>query len=65
MVCDKPVTETHAQATRKACAEAVGNQEAKYLRALEGAEGFALQGETLLVYSKGLDRPLRFFRKER
>ena len=51
--------------TRMACAEAVGNQEAKYLRALEGAEGFALQGDTLLVYSKGLDRPLRFFRKER
>lgn len=51
--------------TRMACAEAVGNQEAKFLRALEGAERFSQQGSTLLVYSRGTDRPLRFLRKER
>ena len=52
-------------ATRRACAEAVGTQEANYLRALQDAECFALQGDTLLVYSKGLDRPLRFVRLRR
>lgn len=52
-------------ATRMACVEAVGNQEAKYLRALESAERFTLQGDTLLVFAKGMEKPLRFFRKDR
>jgi heat shock protein HslJ len=49
--------------TRMACAEPVGNQEAKYLEALQGAERFALDGSTLSIYSKGMEKPLRFTRK--
>ena len=39
------------------------DQETKYLRALEGAERFAIEGTTLTVYSQGLDKPLRFVKK--
>lgn len=49
-------------ATKKACPPAMMDQETKYLRALEGAERFRIEGTTLLLYSKGLDRPLRFVR---
>lgn len=48
--------------TRMACAEAVGNQEGEYLKALRNAERFTLDGSTLLIYCKGLDKPLRFHR---
>jgi putative lipoprotein len=50
-------------ATKKLCPPALMDQETKYLRALEGAERFALEGATLAVYSKGVDKPLRFVRK--
>jgi heat shock protein HslJ len=46
-----------------ACVPAAMDQEARYLKALEGAERMALDGPYLLVYSKGLDKPLRFTRK--
>lgn len=46
--------------TRKFCAEAVMNQETKYLQALKEAERFSLDGSALLIYSKGMERPLRF-----
>ena len=49
--------------TRRACVPAVMDQEAKYLKALEGAERFAMEGPWLLIYSKGLEKPLRFTRK--
>ena len=45
-----------------ACPDAVGTQEGKYLEALEGAERFMVDGSTLLIYSKGMDKPLRFIR---
>jgi heat shock protein HslJ len=48
--------------TRMACAEPVSLQEAKYLAALQAAERFALAGPTLLIYSKGIEQPLRFAR---
>lgn len=48
--------------TRRACPEAVMNQETKYLRALESAERFEFQGPYLLIFSKGLEKPLRFTR---
>ncbi len=51
-------------ATLMACPEAVMNQEARYLKALEGAERFTQEGTTLLVHAKGMNRPLRFFRRE-
>ncbi|MGH7674583.1 MAG: YbaY family lipoprotein [Gemmatimonadales bacterium] len=50
--------------TRMACPEAVMNQEGKYLKALHDAERFALEGTALLVYSRGMETPLRFTRKE-
>jgi heat shock protein HslJ len=49
--------------TRMACAaEAVGNQEAKYLKALEGATRYEWKDPYLLIYSDGLEKPLRFTR---
>jgi len=50
--------------TRMACVEAVGIQEGKYLKALQDAERFRLDGSTLLIYSKGMEKPLRFVPKE-
>jgi heat shock protein HslJ len=50
--------------TRMACPEAVGTQEGKYLKALQDTERFTLDGPVLLVYSKGMAKPLRFMRKE-
>jgi heat shock protein HslJ len=49
---------------RMACAEAVQTQEGRYLKALQDAERFTLDGPVLLIYSKGLEKPLRFIRKE-
>jgi putative lipoprotein len=51
---------TRLGATKKMCPPAVMDQETKYLRALEGAQRFEIEGRTLRVYSTGLDRPLRF-----
>ena len=48
--------------TRMACAEALMNQESSYLKALAGAERYTLNGDELLVYSRGLAKPLRFIR---
>ena len=50
--------------TRMSCAEAVGTQETTYLKALQDAERFTLEGSLLLISSKGMDKPLRFARKE-
>ncbi len=48
--------------TRMACPEAVMNQESKYFKALEAAERYTRNGDELLVYAQGLDKPLRFIR---
>lgn len=49
--------------TRMACPEAVMNQETKYLNALQAAERFERKDPYLLLYCKGLGKPLRFTRK--
>jgi heat shock protein HslJ len=49
--------------TRMACVEALMNQEGRYLKALGDANRYSLNGDELLVYAKGLDKPLRFTRK--
>ena len=49
--------------TMMACPDAVSNQERAYLKALEGAERITVDGPYLLVYSKGLEKPLRFTQK--
>jgi heat shock protein HslJ len=47
--------------TRMACAaEAVSNQEMKYLKALEGAMRYEWKDPYLLIYSEGMEKPLRF-----
>jgi heat shock protein HslJ len=43
--------------TSMACAEAVMNQEGKYLKALQDAERFTRDASTLLVYCKGMAQP--------
>ncbi len=49
--------------TRMACVPAVMDQETKYLMGLQSAERIALEGPYLLVFSKGMEKPLRFTRK--
>ncbi len=49
--------------TEMACAEAVGAQEARYLKALAAAERYAFDGPALQIFSKGLSSPLRFVRR--
>lgn len=48
--------------TRMACAEAAMHQETKYLNALQAAERYEWKDPYLLIYSKGLEKPLRFTR---
>lgn len=51
-------------ATKMACIDDAANaQEVRYLDALQKAERFAFDGPGLLLYSTGMDRPLRFGRK--
>jgi putative lipoprotein len=49
--------------TRMACAEAVMNQETRYLAALAGAERYSIEGSVLLVHARDLPKPLRFTRE--
>ena len=45
-----------------ACLDAVMSQESAYFRALQDAERYAIDGPSLLIYSRGTDKPLRFSR---
>ena len=49
--------------TRMACEEPIATQEANYLKALESAERFAIEGDGLVIYSSTLVEPLRFTRE--
>jgi hypothetical protein len=40
------------------------NQEDKYLKALQSVDRFERNGSSLLLYSKGSDKPLRFRSQE-
>jgi len=48
--------------TRMMCPEVVMNQETRYINALQTAERFEWKAPYLLIYCKGLDKPLRFTR---
>ncbi|QHE75362.1 META domain-containing protein [Hydrogenophaga sp. PBL-H3] len=48
--------------TRMACAEAVADQETRYLAALQKAQRLEVNGTTMLMHVQGLDKPLRFLR---
>ena len=49
-------------ATRMACAPAVMDQESRYFKGLADAERYAVQGPALLIFAKGMAKPLRFTR---
>jgi heat shock protein HslJ len=49
-------------ATRMACAEPLASQETNYLKALEVAESFVVEGDTLSIQSRDLPAPLLFSR---
>ena len=49
-------------ATRMACPGGIGEQETRYLGALQKAQRYEVQGDTLLIHAQGLDKPLRFVR---
>jgi heat shock protein HslJ len=46
--------------TRRACAEALMNQETSYLAALADAQRFKVDGSALRIYTAGRPAPLRF-----
>jgi heat shock protein HslJ len=48
--------------TRMACVGLLGDQETAYLGALEKAERLGMDGDKLVIYSQGLEKPLRFAR---
>jgi heat shock protein HslJ len=49
-------------ATKMSCGDATDAQEKKYLEALQAAERFAFDDRALLIYSRGMEKPLRFAR---
>lgn len=61
-VSDSTISFGPLASTRMACAEGVMNQEDRYFKALGDAERYAIEGPSLLIYAKGMDRPLRFTR---
>jgi heat shock protein HslJ len=46
--------------TRMACGAEIGRQETAYLKALQDAQRFELEGDTLLIHAQDLEKPLRF-----
>jgi putative lipoprotein len=61
-VSDSTISFGPLASTRMACAEAVMNQGTRYFMALADAQRYAFDGPALLIYAKGMDRPLRFTR---
>jgi heat shock protein HslJ len=50
-------------ATRMACGDEINAQEAEYFKALEAAQRYVVDGNTLTIYTKAMDAPLLFIRK--
>ena len=62
-ISDDRLTVSALASTKKACINSgAQEQENRYFRALENAQRVELEGSSLLIYTKGLDRPLRFSR---
>lgn len=59
---DSTIAFSRMISTKIACPPTVMSQETTYLQALQGAERYALDGASLLMYVKGTDKPLRFSR---
>lgn len=49
-------------ATKMACIGGASEQESRYLGALQKAQRYEVQGDTLLIHSEGANQPLRFVR---
>jgi len=49
--------------TKRLCTPAVMNQETGFFRALESADRITLDGPYLLMYTNGLEKPLKFTRR--
>lgn len=49
--------------TRMACLPDIAPQEAAYLAALQNAERVVIEGQELLLYTRSLEKPLRFERR--
>jgi heat shock protein HslJ len=63
-IAESSITLGPLGSTRMSCAEALMNQEAKYLKALQAAERWEWKAPYLLLYSKGMPKPLRFTQKQ-
>jgi heat shock protein HslJ len=48
--------------TKMACPGGASEQESRYLGALQKAQRYEVQGDTLLIHAQGMDQPLRFVR---
>lgn len=48
--------------TKMACIGGAGEQESRYLGALQKAQRYEVKGDTLLIHTQGMDQPLRFVR---
>jgi heat shock protein HslJ len=48
--------------TKMACPGGASEQESRYLGALQKAQRYEVQGDTLLIHAQGLDQPLRLVR---
>ena len=49
--------------TRMACPPDVAPQEAAYLSAIQNADRMVIEGQELLLYTRSLEKPLRFERR--
>ena len=49
--------------TKMACMPSAMAQETRYLTALQAAQRFERQGNTLVIHAEGADQPLRFVAK--
>jgi heat shock protein HslJ len=50
--------------TKMACGQSAMEREARFLQVLQKAERYALDGQALLIYFTGSDRPLRLARRQ-
>jgi heat shock protein HslJ len=48
--------------TKMACPGGASEQESRYLGALQKAQRYEVQGDTLLIHAQGMDQPVRFVR---
>jgi putative lipoprotein len=49
--------------TKMACGQSANERESRFLQALQKAERYSLDGQALLIYFAGSDRPLRLVRR--